>query len=317
MIVKLKNKIMNSFRTKIILLIGLISLTFLINAQQDEQSSLYMFNPLQYNPAYAGSRGDFSVTGIVRSQWVGVKGAPKSQFVSMNSPLKIKNMALGMHLSNDAIGAKNRTSFYGDYAYTLNFDKGKRLNFGVSGGGEQISVNYNALIAADPTETDYLTSFSQFKFNAGAGLYYYSDKFFAGLSVPRMFQSNLLNKNIVLSNMFTKRHYFLTVGYVFKMNSVIDLKTSVLMKVVENAPVTADLNASLFFFKKFWIGAMYRFNESVGANVIYQIKESLMFGYAFDYPINGLSRINNLGSHEIMLNYCINKKKAFGSPRYF
>jgi type IX secretion system PorP/SprF family membrane protein len=317
MIKFIKKEDMISFKNiaKILLLFVLFSID--ANAQQDEQSSLYMFNPLHYNPAYAGTRGDLSVTAIARYQWVGINGAPKSQFLSMNSPLKVKNMALGCNLSNDAIGVKNRTSFYGAYAYTLNFNKGRRLNLGVSTGGEQFTVNYNKLIANDPTETEYLSSFSQMKFNAGIGLYYHTEKFFAGLSVPRLFQSSLKNNAVVLSNSYTKRHYFLSLGYVFKMNSVIDLKTSILVKAVENAPLTADINANLFFYKKIWVGAMYRFNESVGVNLAYQIKESLMFGYAFDFPINGLSRINNMGSHEIMLNYSFNKKKAFGSPRYF
>ena len=296
----------------------LMTFSFLSFAQQDEQSSLYMFNPLQYNPAYAGSRGDLNATAIVRSQWVGIKGAPKSQFVSIHSPIKVKNMALGMHLSNDIIGARNRTSVYGDYAYTLHFQNGTKLNLGASAGVDQMSVDYQKLVAYDPTESDYLTSFSQMKFNAGAGAYYHSDKFYVGLSVPRLFESSLKNHAVVLSNSYTKRHYFLTAGYVKKINSVIDLKTSFLLKMVENAPLTLDLNANLFFYKTFWVGAMYRYNESVGVNVAYQIKEKLMFGYSFDYPINGLSRVNNLGSHEIMLNYSIpGRNKAFGSPRYF
>jgi len=74
----------------------------------------------------------------------------------------------------------------------------------------------------------------------------------------------------------------------------------------------------LFLYKMFWVGGMYRFNESLGLNLAYQIKESFMFGYAFDYPINALNRVDNMGSHELMLNYTIsNRKKAFGSPRYF
>ena len=286
---------MNLHKIKTVIFSCFIVLSFTSISQQDEQSSLYMFNPLQFNPAYAGSRGDLSVTGVARNQWVGIKGAPQSQFLSLNSPIKPKNMALGFNLVNDAIGAKNRTSFYGDYAYTLNFENGRRLNLGVSAGGEQFTVNYNKLMAYDPTETDYLSSFSQLKFNAGAGLYYYTNKFYAGLSVPRIFQSSLKNNSVVLSNSYIKRHYFFTTGYVFKVNSVIDLKTSILLKMVENSPATVDLNANLFFYKKFWIGAMYRFNESVGVNVAYQIKESFMFGYAVDFPINGLSRFNNMG----------------------
>jgi type IX secretion system PorP/SprF family membrane protein len=305
-------------QTAIFSLLVMMVISLSASAQQDEQSSLYMFNPLQYNPAYAGSRGDLNATAVVRSQWVGINGAPKSQFVSFNTPLSFRNMAVGMHLSNDIVGAKTRTSFYGDYAYTLNFEKGRRLNFGISGGGEQISLDYAKLIADDPTETDVLASITQFKFNSGIGAYYYTERFFAGFSIPRMFETGLKSNSVVLSNTYTKRHYFLTAGYVFPINSVIDLKTSVLVKAIANAPITADLNANLFFYKKVWAGLMYRFNESIGANVAYQIKESLMFGYSFDYPINGLNRVNNAGSHEIMLNYSMNnRKKAFGSPRYF
>jgi type IX secretion system PorP/SprF family membrane protein len=310
---------MNLLRIKTALFsLSMMMISISSSAQQDEQSSLYMFNPLQFNPAYAGSRGDLNATAVVRSQWVGINGAPKSQFLSFNSPLSVKNMAVGMHLSNDIIGAKTRTSFYGDYAYTLNFKKGKRLNLGVSAGGEQISIDYAKLLADDPTETDVLSSFNQFKFNSGIGAYYFSDRFFAGFSIPRMFETSLKSNSITLSNTYTKRHYFITAGYVFPINSVIDLKTSVLVKAIPNAPITADLNANLFFYKKIWAGVMYRFNESIGANVAYQFKESLMFGYSFDYPINGLNRINNSGSHEVMLNYSMNnRKKAFGSPRYF
>jgi len=295
----------------------LMLLSFGAISQQDEQSSLYMFNPLQFNPAYAGSRGDLSVTGVVRSQWVGIKGAPKSQFISVNSPLKIKNMALGMHASNDAIGAKSRTSFYGDYSYTLNFKHFRKLNLGISGGAEQLAIDNSKLVANDPTDVKYLGTYSQLQGNAGVGLYYYTDKFFAGLSVPRLFETSLKNNSVELSEDFTRRHYFLTAGYVFPLNSVVDLKTSVLLKMVTNAPLTADINANLFFYKKLWIGAMYRLNESAGINIAFQLKEKLMFGYSFDFVTNGLSRINNSGSHEVMLNYSLNRKKAFGSPRYF
>lgn len=307
---------LNKYKIVIVFILTIISYT--TNAQQDEQSSMYMFNPLQFNPAYAGSRGEINAVGIVRSQWVGINGAPKSQFFSISSPLNMTNMSLGMHVSNDQIGARNRTCFYGDYAYTLRFAKRRKLNFGLSGGGEQMSVDFQKLIATDPTETDYLQSFSQFNFNIGAGAYYFGDNFYVGLSVPRFIQSKLKTAGIVLDNSYIKRHYFLTAGYVKPINSVIDLKTSFLLKVVENAPVTLDLNANLFFYKTLWIGAMYRFNESVGVNVAYQMKESLMFGYAFDYPINGLSSVRNLGSHEVMLSYSLSgKNKSFGSPRYF
>ena len=301
-----------------ITVVCLLLTVFTSNAQQDEQSSLYMFNPLQFNPAFAGSRGYLNASAVIRSQWVGISGAPKSQFVSLNSPLFIKNMAAGLHISNDMIGAKERTSVYGDYAYTLNLKNDKKLNLGLSLGGQQLVIDYNKLLALDPTETSILGNISQFNFNSGVGAYYYSDRFYVGFSIPRFFQTRLDNNSVTLSNSYSKRHYFLAGGYIYPINSVIDLKTSVLIKAVANAPLIADINANLFFYKKIWAGIMYRLNESVGVNVAYQIRESIMFGYSFDYPIGGLITVKNSGSHEVMLTYSINNhKKSYGSPRYF
>ena len=301
-----------------IIVVCLLLTVFTSNAQQDEQSSLYMFNPLQFNPAFAGSRGYLNASAVIRSQWVGISGAPKSQFVSVNSPLFIKNMAAGLHISNDMIGAKERTSFYGDYAYTLNLKNDKKLNLGLSLGGQQLVIDYNKLLALDPTETSILSNISQFNFNSGVGAYYYSDKFYVGFSIPRFFQTRLDNNSVTLSNSYTKRHFFLASGYVYPINSVIDLKTSLLIKAVANAPLIVDVNANLFLYKKIWAGIMYRLNESVGVNVAYQIRESIMFGYSFDYPIGGLITVKNSGSHEVMLTYSINNhKKSYGSPRYF
>jgi type IX secretion system PorP/SprF family membrane protein len=286
-------------------------------AQQDEQSSMYMFNPLHFNPAYAGTRGDISVVGVFRSQWVGVKGAPVSQFVSAHSPLSAKNMAAGINLSNDKIGARNRTSFFGNYAYTLRFKNNTKLNLGVSAGGDFMASDYAKLIAKDPTEAEVNTNFSQTSFNIGTGAYYYGEKFYVGLSSPRVLETKLQNDNIVLSQTYTKRHFFLAAGYVYEINTLLDLKPSLLLKMTPNAPITMDVNLNAFYAKKYWAGIMYRFNESIGVNLAYQIKESFMFGYAYDFPINGLNTVKNGGSHEIMLTYDFNKNKAYASPRYF
>lgn len=286
-------------------------------SQQDEQTSLYMFNPLHYNPAYTGSRGNLNAIGVFRSQWVGIKGAPISQFVSVHSPLTTKNMAAGINICNDKIGARNRTSFYGNYAYTLRFKNKTKLNLGVSAGGDMMSVDFNKLVANDPTETDYLTSFTQTTFNVGTGVYYYGERFYAGLSSPRILETKLENSGFILTPSYTKRHYFLAAGYVQPINTMLDVKSSFLVKMTPNAPITFDLNVNAFYAKKYWAGLMYRFNESIGVNLAYQLKESFMIGYAYDFPINALSTVKNGGSHEIMISYDFNKNKAFGSPRYF
>lgn len=311
-------KTMKTKITQIILCCCFSAVHFIGIGQQDEQNSMYMFNPLHFNPAYCGARGNLQAVGVFRAQWIGFEGAPQTQFLSVHSPISNKNMALGLNLSNDKIGARNRTSFYGNYAYTIRFKNGNRkLNLGLSAGGDMMAVDYAKLKAKDPNETDYLSTFAKTTFNVGAGLYYHSDKFYLGFSLPRVLDTKLKNSGIELSNAYTKRHFFLSSGYVFKLNSITDLKTSALVKMTVNAPLTVDLNASVYFYKTWWLGAMYRFNESVGFNFMYQLKESIMFGYAFDFPINGLSTVSKLGTHELMISFDLTNKQTFGSPRYF
>lgn len=289
-------------------------------AQTEEQSSMYMFNPLLFNPAYAGSRGSIHGVGIARFQWVGIEGAPMSQFVSFDAPVANQNLGLGFHLSNDKIGARNRTSAFADISYGLKLNKkGDRLAFGMSAGIDWQVYDFNKLTTYDPNDPVYGYYASKVRPNFGAGLYYYGERFYAGVSIPRLLR-NRLGKNAPIGEALQRRHFYVTGGYVFKLSSVVQFKPSALVKISENAPITFDINANFLLFNTLWIGPMYRFNESVGLNTAIQIKEFMSFGYAFDFPINGMStfRTNQRGTHEIMISFDLKtKKKPYLSPRYF
>jgi type IX secretion system PorP/SprF family membrane protein len=71
-------------------------------AQQDAQFTQYMYNTININPAYAGSRGALSIFALHRTQWVGLDGAPVTNAVSINTPLN--NSKLGVSIINDRIG---------------------------------------------------------------------------------------------------------------------------------------------------------------------------------------------------------------------
>ena len=287
-------------------------------AQQDEQTSFYQYNGLMFNPATAGVEGGFNALVGTRNQWIGLKGAPASQFLSVHSPITFKNMALGGHIISDRIGSRSRTTFFGDYSYSLHFGADKQLNFGLSAGGEQISINYTDLVAVDPTDPTYTAGFSKLKLNVGAGLFYQDKNWFAGFSVPRINESSITGTNgVVISGEYIKRHYYLMGGYTHAVNSILDVKASTLVKVVSNAPVSVDINAGVEYMNNFSLGLLYRYNASVGFNFTYLLDSDLRFGYAFDFPVNGLVTAKTFGSHELMLLYSMNKKKNVGSPRYF
>jgi type IX secretion system PorP/SprF family membrane protein len=277
-----------------------------------------MYNALYFNPAYAGSRNTVSATLLAREQWVGMSGAPSTQYFSFHTPLKDQRIGLGFHLNNDKFGSRKKTSGYVDLSGSIRLNsKNDRLNIGLSAGLDDYAFGFNDLYAVDPNDPIATMSFNKTVLNVGAGIYYFGKKHYVGLSVP-MILDKTEEFNGQLSNIAT-RHYFLTAGYVFRLNAVLDLKPSTIVKYVPGAPLTFDLNVSLLAYKKLWVGAMYRYDEGVGVNVAYVINKTFTVGYAYDYPINGL-RTYQYGSHELMLQFDWSKyksqEKTF-SPRYF
>ena len=298
---------------KLLLFIFILS-ALVLRAQQDAQASMYFFNPLNYNPAYAGTRGSLNLTAVHRSQWVGWEGAPQTQFLSIHAPIARKRIGLGVNMSYDNIGSRSNVNAMANFAYHLQLNsKSLRLSFGASAGINSNQYDFNGLIVNDQSDV-FITSNQTLAPNFGAGLYLHSNKGYLGFSLPRLIEKSIDDNS---GNSFLQRHYYLTSGFVFSANSVTDIKPSILIKYTQNAPITVDLNYSMFFYKKVWVGLMYRMHESVGFNSSYRIKELFTLGYSFDYPINNL-RFNNFGSHEVLFSFDIrSKNRAFISPRYF
>ncbi|MBP6090327.1 MAG: type IX secretion system membrane protein PorP/SprF [Crocinitomicaceae bacterium] len=284
-------------------------------AQQDPMASMYFFNPLQFNSGYAGSRESFSVNAVSRKQWVGFEGAPSTQFVSIHAPIARKRIGVGANVSYDKIGSRSTFNANAHFAYHLQLNKNNlKLSFGASAGLYQNQYNFNDLSVIDPTDPNITNNYSSITPNFGFGLYLYNKRFYAGLSSPHLLKKSIDNNT---GKSFSQQHLFLALGYVHPMNSVIDLKPSVLVRYTENSPITADINVSAFFYKKFWTGVMYRMNESVGVNLGIQLIPSIMLGYSYDFPVNQLI-MNQWGSHEFALIFDFkNSKSTFISPRYF
>lgn len=297
----------------------LFCLGFSINSigQQDEQMSIYMYNPLYFNPAYAGSKDMISAVAVARFQWINFDGAPRSQWFSLHSPLLHKSIGIGGHLVNDKIGRRTRTSAFLDLSgsISINEKKNSRLAAGVSAGVDVMGYDFTDVVVNDIDDPFNNSQLSLTKPNVGAGLFYYGDRHYVGISSPRVLEASY-NFGDSVSKLLTARHFFLSGGYVFDLNSVLKLKPSTLIKVTPGAPITADINLSLLSYERLWTGIMYRYNEAAGVNIAYKLKD-FTFGYVYDFPINGLMTYQS-GSHEVFLQLDVRTKKtAFASPRYF
>lgn len=304
---------------KKLLFIILFSLTFSSGAfaQQDEQMSMYMFNPLYFNPAYAGSKDLISAVAVGRFQWINFSGTPRSQWFSVHAPLFFKSLGVGGHMVNDIIGKRKRTSVYGDLSGSIQVSKKNqsRIALGVSFGVDVLGYDFTDATVIDTDDPFYGQRVNTTKPNVGAGIYYYGKKHYIGISSPRLLEEMIKNQQD-LEKQVSARHFFLAAGYVFDLNSVLKLKPSALVKYTPKAPITFDVNLSLLSYKMLWTGIMYRYNESIGANVGIIIKD-FTIGYHYDFPINGIRTYQN-GTHEVFLQLDIRTKKtSYTSPRYF
>lgn len=301
---------------------GLIVMSFLsitMSAQQEVQNSFYMFNSSVLNPAYAGSRDALSVVLDARSQWTGWKGAPKTNSFIMHTPLMNESIGVGLNVVNDVIGPTNKTALFGDFAYRIRLNKNNdRLCFGIRAGADLIRNNLGSLAVNDATDPLVVnnTNFNTNTFNTGAGVYYYGQRFFVGLTAPKIIP-NKLSKDAAFAASKQVLHYYLIAGYVFKLNSLWDLKPGCAIKYTQNAPISIDANLSVLFNEKIWFGVMYRHGSAAGANVAYNFTKQLRVGYAYDYSINNMGRYSP-STHEIIIGFdFLSNQKALKSPRYF
>lgn len=304
---------------RIIFITAAILVSVFAKAQQDIMVSQYMFNGLLLNPAYAGSHKYYSSTLLHRSQWVGFDGAPKTAIVAVDGPLKNEKMGIGLIVTNDRIGVTEQTDIFGNYAYQLKLGDGK-LAFGIKAGVSRYNYEYDKLTYWDETDqifTSNRTSAWLPKF--GCGAYYFSERWYAGVSVPTLVAydpNNNFNFDVNKST-FIRRHYFATSGYVVDLNENFKLKPSLLLKYVPSAPAELDINLHLLYKEQFWFGVSVRTQDAITVMVEYQTNCRLRAGYAYDFTTSRL-RHYSAGTHEIMIGYDFGKDIVkVKTPRYF
>ncbi len=287
-------------------------------AQQDPQYSLYMFNPLGVNPGYAGSREVLSAVLVHRSQWIGLEGAPETQALAINTPLKNKKMGLGLEIVNDKIGPKTTQTLAATYAYRLKLGRGK-LAFGLSGGVLNYNYDWNKIEYKEEDDIIPTTASESFmKPTIDFGIYYNTRTFYLGAAVDHIneAQFNLLSsQDTSVSNARTYANLTVTAGKAFVLNDNLVLKTSTLFRIT-NAAGNLDLNASLLIKNKVLFGLSLREHTLVLMSEL-NISKNLRMGVAYDLDGSDLTKSSS-GSFEIFVGYDVGlfKSKVI-SPRYF
>lgn len=306
---------------KVLLVLGILLGSF-ATAQQDSQFTQYLYNTVNINPAYAGSRGAMTVFALHRNQWNGIEGAPTTNTFALNTPINNSNFGVGMSVINDKIGPSDENTLAADISYSIATSENYKLSFGLKITANILSVDFNKLTIYNPT--DNLTQAkidNALSPNTGFGLYYHSNSFYLGLSVPNLFETQHFDKsasNLAASKVIAERlHYYFIAGQVFPISDEIKFKPAFLTKIVQGAPLQMDLSASFLFNEKLTLGVAYRWDAAFSCLAGFKVSDSWFIGYGFDKEVTKLSNYNT-GSHEFFLRYeWFKKYNRIVSPRFF
>lgn len=280
----------------------LVSASFLVGGQNLYRFAQYNFIRGLYNPGAIGTDAPISGDLIYRNQWNGIEGAPKS--VGFNGSYDInQSMAVGLGFYNDRTGLNQTNSFSAQYAYRLIFAERKYLAFGIGVGADNFSWKMDGS-ALDPTnDPAFSSSYSVMQFNSSFGIYYRSKVFYAGLSVPQLFNNSIAEKGLKPE----KWHYMAVSGYYYEMSENFILNPSVQLKMALNAPLQADVVVrGIYTNIGFNVG--FRSEMSLIAGIDYMFRDKIRIGYSFNYDVGQLSRVKGM-SNEIYI--------GFGLPYYF
>ncbi len=304
-------------RITLILLLSLFGIAVL-HAQQEAMFTHYMDNTLGVNPAYAGSRDALTITALHRSQWIGFEGAPRTQTLTVHSPVYTDAVNLGLSVSNDKIGPVHSTAVYLDYAFRFKLTEKSKLALGLKVGFDNFNFNLSMLKTGIGNDPAFMLNDGVFSPNFGFGIYYNRENFYAGLSTPKLLENDYAY-SVSERLSVEKKHYYLIAGGIVPLSNEIKLKPTGYLKATQGAPLEVDLTANFLFYDRFLLGAMYRTGDAVGVLAGIYITEQLSVGYSFDWSfVNTTSKYND-GSHEIVLTYdfIFKEYRKIRSPRYF
>ncbi len=287
-------------------------------AQLFPLSDQYRLNPLVINPAFAGCHDAASVTLQYCDQWTGFKDAPENLIFSAHVPANLDRMGLGLLVNRNTFGIYKKTEFYGNYAYRHEVYKGK-LALGLGFGFTLYSIGWDELNAVD-ADDDLLPDNSESAFlpDFSIGAYYYTKKYYIGISVPGFLShyNDAGSGKYRAKNDFSAYNYFFTGGYELGISPMMKLLPALLVKIQPNHAAQVDFNLDLSLKERLWFGLGYRTGEILMGSLQCQVNDQFRIAYAYDYPI-GSMRNYQKGSHEILLGYVFSYKRAVPNPRQF
>ena len=274
-------------------------------AQQKPLFTNYVFNDFYYNPAIASTKESIDFRFIYRNQWAGLEGKPHTQTFSTCTALKKFPLGLGGNLYHDNTGPLRNIGLNISVSYGIKLKNESMISAGISAGMIHYRLDTDIKIREQGDIAVNAAQDAKAAADAGLGIYYKWEGFYAGFSIPQLFETSV-NFDVDDPENMDKliRHYFIATGYKFSVSDKFELEPSVLMKAVKAAPFQGDISLKGIYDNLVWLGFSYRTKDAASIMAGLIIKESFEIGYAYDITTSNLNSVSN-GSHEIFLGYRI------------
>ena len=295
---------------KFILLTGLVFGAMQALAQQEYSFTNYFEVNSFYNPAATGASDVHGVTGLFRRQWVGFEGTPLTGGVVYDTRLDKYRMGLGGYVFTDRVGATFMTNVAVNYSYSLKLNDDLQLAFGLDGGVDIYSTDYDRLVYwQDDQMFDNQRAVHTVP-RAGVGTHFYGENFYVGISVPRLLNFNNTSALSISADNLPSvvSNYYVTAGYTFDAGDQFKIQTNLLGKYTKNVIPQGDINVMCTYQDMIGLGVGYKSLGFATTYIQYQYEDVVKIGYAFDFSLTEMARYST-GTHEIMIQYILPKKQ--------
>lgn len=294
-----------------------------IFAQELPHFSNYMLHPLQINPAYMGTYTDIKGSFVYKKQWTGFEGAPTINAFDIGIPFRKTNSAIGLDFIDDQIGVNSNQQISLNYSYNLKVATNKHLAFGVSFALRLMKSELTDIQTQQTGDPQFMTNTPTFTVpNFKFGVYYFTNGFYAGLSIPDILDSKIIgNTNLDYESnssfSLSQSHFYLHSGIKKQLTDEVEIHPSVLIKYIKGSPVQIDINADFTFKKLMGLGVSYRTRNALALLVHYRLNDYILLAYSYSYNFSNLNLVGS-NSHEISVIYSLGKKGRFriDTPRF-
>ena len=287
----------------------LVITIFSVSSQDDIKITQYWSIPSYINPSCLTEDNMMNIGVLGRKQDIGADISPNIYILAANMPFHLfnKDQSAGILITSNKLGSYKSNGMSIQYSYNLRINE-SFLNLGVRAG--VLNETYDNTKDKENLEDNISAINKQTKSFIGAiGINYRNKGFYANISAADLFASELkLNDTVSIK---TKPDYYLIAGYNISFkSSLFELKPSFLiqnngLEWIGNTTLRID------FKKLFYVGASYRFKESVDFLAGVNIK-GFKIGYSYDMIINNAPN-GGRGSHELFVSY--HKKIDLGKKK--